>query len=132
MADTEKKTTKRLVKNPETFREKALKATEASDKPKRSLKLKQTSGKVTQPVLGPIGRLLNKVFNRQPFILISRILLPRYFRDSWRELRLVSWPSRRQSRDLTYAVLAFAVVFGCVVALVDYGLDKIFRGILLK
>lgn len=132
MADTEKKTTKRLVKNPETFREKALKATEASDKPKRSLKLKQTSGKVTQPVLGPVGRLLNKVFNRQPFILISRILLPLYFRDSWRELRLVSWPSRKQSRDLTYAVLAFAVVFGGVVALVDYGLDKVFRSILLK
>ena len=132
MADTEKKTTKRLVKNPETFREKALKATEASDKPKRSLKLKQTSGKVTQPVLGPVGRLLNKIFNRQPFILISRILLPRYFRDSWRELRLVSWPSRKQSRDLTYAVLAFAIVFGGVVALVDYGLDKVFKGILLK
>jgi preprotein translocase SecE subunit len=132
VADTEKKTTKRLVKNPETFREKALKATEASDKPKRSLKLKQTSGKVTQPVLGPIGRLLSKVFNRQPFILISRILLPRYFRDSWRELRLVSWPSRKQSRDLTYAVLAFAIVFGGVVALVDYGLDKVFKGILLK
>jgi preprotein translocase SecE subunit len=132
VAETEKKTTKRLVKNPETFREKALKATEASDKPKRSLKLKQNSGKVTQPVLGPVGRLLNKIFNRQPFILISRILLPRYFRDSWRELRLVSWPSRKQSRDLTYAVLAFAIVFGGVVALVDYGLDKVFKGILLK
>jgi hypothetical protein len=47
---------KRLVKNPETFRERALKATEASDKPKRSVKLKQTSGKVTRPLTSPVGR----------------------------------------------------------------------------
>ena len=131
MADSQK-TNKRLVKNPETFREKAIKANENSDKPKRSLQIRQASGNVARPVLGPVGRGLSKVFNRKPFRLIGKILLPVYLRNSFRELRLVQWPKPRQARDLTFAVLAFAVVFGAAVALVDYGLDKVFKGILLK
>ncbi len=123
---------KRLVKSPETFRERAVKASESNDRPKRTVKLKQTSDRVTAPVLGPVGRGLGKVFNRKPFRVIGLILLPRYFRNSWRELRQVQWPKRREARDLTFAVLAFAVVFGGVVAFVDYGLDKLFRNILLK
>ncbi len=94
--------------------------------------MRQAGGKVTQPVTGPVGRILNKIFNRQPFRFIGRILLPRYFRNSWKELRLVSWPKRKEAFDLTFAVLAFAVVFGGVVALVDFGLDKLFKDILLK
>ena len=134
MADsnTNKSPKKRIVKNPETFRERALKANEISEKPKRSAQLKRTSSKVASPVFVPIGRGAGKVFNRKPFRIIGRILLPRYFRTSWAELRQVKWPSRRQSRDLTFAVLIFAVAFGAAVAIVDYGLDKLFRGILLK
>ena len=129
MAEEKKK---RLVKNPETFRERAIKATEANDKPKRTAKLKKASGKVSGPVLKPIGRVGGKVLGHKPFRIVGRILLPRYFRNSWKELRLVSWPDRKTARDLTFAVLAFAVVFGGVVAIVDYGLDKVFRNILLK
>lgn len=131
MADSPK-TKKRLVKNPETFREKAIKANEASDKPKRSLQIKQAGGRVTSPLFGPLGRGLRFIFNRKPFVIIGKILFPVYFRNSLRELRLVQWPKPRQARDLTFAVLAFAIVFGGAVALVDYGLDKIFKGILLK
>lgn len=126
------KTKKRLVKNPETFRERALRANEISDKPKRSDKFKRTGSKATSPLFKPIGWALNTVFDRKPFRLIGRILLPVYLRNSFRELKLVAWPNRRQSRDLTFAVLAFATVFGAVVALVDYGLDKLFKDILLK
>lgn len=131
MADSPK-AKKRLVKNPETFREKAIKATENSGRPTRSRKLKQASGKVASPIFSPIGRALSRIFNRKPFRIIGRILLPTYFRNSFRELRLVEWPKPKQARDLTFAVLAFAVVFGGAVALVDYGLDKVFRSILLK
>jgi preprotein translocase SecE subunit len=48
------------------------------------------------------------------------------------ELRLVTWPNWKQSRQLTFAVLVFAVIFGAAIAVVDYGLDKVFRNILLK
>ena len=64
--------------------------------------------------------------------IIGAILLPRYFRNSWKELRQVTWPNGRESRRLTIAVVLFATVFGLVIALVDYGLDKVFKQVLLK
>lgn len=137
MADELKPAKKRRVKNPETFRERAVKAATEGEKPKRSLKA--ASGKVTKPVTGPVGRFFSTIWNAKPLKwlhkparIIGRILFPRYFRESWKELRLVHWPSWRESRRLTLAVLIFAVLFGALVAGVDYGLDKVFRNILLK
>jgi preprotein translocase subunit SecE len=137
VADQPNKPDKRRVKNPETFRERADKASAESEKPKRSLKA--TGGKITKPVTGPSGRAASKVWNlkpvkllHKPLRLIGRILFPRYFRESWRELKQVTWPSWNESRRLTVAVLLFAVLFGAIIAGVDYGLDKVFRNILLK
>jgi preprotein translocase SecE subunit len=59
-------------------------------------------------------------------------LYPSYFRNSFRELKQVTWPGRRESLRLTSAVLAFAIVFGAIVALVDFGLDKLFKELILK
>jgi preprotein translocase SecE subunit len=47
------------------------------------------------------------------------------------ELRQVTWPDRKQSRQLTLAVVMFATVFGIVVAILDYGLDKAFKKVFL-
>lgn len=63
---------------------------------------------------------------------VGRFLVPKYFRSSWSELRQVTWPDRGQTARLTTAVIIFATVFGIIIAIVDYGLDKLFRGILLK
>lgn len=63
---------------------------------------------------------------------VGRFVLPKYFRNSYRELRQVTWPDRKQTVRLTFAVIAFATVFGIAIAIVDYGLDKLFREILLK
>lgn len=62
---------------------------------------------------------------------VGRFIIPKYFRNSWQELRQVSWPDRRQTVRLTFAVMAFATVFGIAIAIVDYGLDKLFRELLL-
>jgi preprotein translocase SecE subunit len=139
MAETAGQQPKRRVKNPETFRERALKATESSEQPGTGRRLRQAGGKVANPVVGPISRAWRKLFSVQPFKFIAKIarwiglvVFPPYFRNSWRELRLVTWPTWKQSRQLTFAVLIFAVIFGAIVALVDYGLDKVFRNILLK
>ena len=132
MADKPPAKPKRLVKNPETFRERALKATEASDKPNQVTRLKGVGSQVTSPVFKPIGNTLGRIFAFKPLALVGKIIFPVYFRQSWRELRLVTWPNWKESRQLTYAVLVFAVVFGAAIAVVDYGLDKVFRGILLK
>lgn len=130
---------KRRVKNPETFRERSLKAVVASEKPSLARRLRSAAAKIIGPVIRPVLGALGRLGDVQPFKaiykllrLIGLIVLPSYLRSSWKELKLVTWPNRKQSRQLTLAVLIFAVAFGAVVALVDYGLDRVFRNILLK
>lgn len=135
MADEKAKTPKRIVKNPETFRERAAKAADTPEKVKRTIRLRETGGKVTRPA----GNFMAKVFSKPPFSwlarplrLIGHVILPRYIRNSWRELRLVQWPSRHESLRLTRAVLIFATIFGVSVAALDYVLNKLFRSILIS
>ena len=68
------------------------------------------------------GKFLNK----------KRRFIPKFFREAWQELKLVSWPDRKETAKLTLAVLVFAIIFGATIALVDYGLDKVFKELLLK
>ena len=138
MADSPAKK-KRIVKNPETFRERAIKAAETSEQPKRSTRVRRAFGSGAAKPFRPVVNALRKLFRYQPFKFIGwvfkilgRILVPRYVRNSWKELRLVTWPGWKLGRQLTSAVLIFAIVFGAAIALVDYGLDKLFKDILLK
>lgn len=122
------------IRKVETVRERNEKAT---------LKTKSDAGKVKkQPVrrmvrvvASPLGYVA-KPFRVRPvrfvFRWIGRIIFPRYFRNSFRELRQVTWPSRRETWKLTFAVLIFAVVFGFLVSATDYGLDKVIRRIVLR
>lgn len=126
---------KRRVKNPETFREKALKATQESQKPDKTAKLKAGSAKAVTP----LKRSARKVSEakalkplHKPARIFGKVLVPQYFRDSWAELKLVTWPNWTLSRKLTTAVLIFAVIFGLTIAGVDWVLDKVFREILLS
>lgn len=130
---------KRRVKNPETFRERALKAADASGKPKRSVRLKQAGSKVASPVLKPVGSASRRAAGFKPLAPVVKVLrvagkviFPVYFRRSWQELRQVTWPTWTESRRLTSAVLIFAIIFGAIIAGVDYGLDKVFKDVLLK
>ena len=133
MAETPNQSNKRrIVKNPETFRERAIKASDESDKPKKPSIYSQTLGKVVGVLLKPLAKIGSRLVKFRPIRLIGKILLPSYFRGSWQELKQVRWPNRTESRQLTFAVLLFAVVFGITIAIVDYGLDKIFRNVLLK
>lgn len=68
------------------------------------------------------GRFLNK----------RRSFVPRYFIDSWKELKLVTWPNRKTTWQLTFAVFMFAFIFGALITVVDYGLDKIFKAVIVK
>jgi preprotein translocase SecE subunit len=126
---------KRQVKDPETFRERALKVTADQEKPKKIHPIRRAIGKFFRS----IGRALQRLFKVQPFKaigwvfkMIGKVVFPKYLRSSFAELKLVSWPNWHLSRRLTYAVLIFAVVFGASIALVDYGLGKVFKSILLK
>ena len=129
-------------KQSETVRERTAKG---PAKKSSSRRIRGTARVVAKPftaiwlVLIKIARPLRFLlwpFKTRPlrFIgrIISKVLFLGYFRDSWRELRNVTWPSRKETRQLTSAVFAFAIVFGLAVTVIDYGLDKIFKNLLLK
>ncbi|MEX2007020.1 MAG: preprotein translocase subunit SecE [Candidatus Saccharimonadales bacterium] len=59
-------------------------------------------------------------------------LIPSYFIRSWREVRKVSWPNRKETWRLTLAVFIFAVIFGALAFGVDKGLDILFRDLVLE
>jgi preprotein translocase SecE subunit len=139
VAKETKKPAKRRVKDPVTFRERAVKATAANEKPKAKSRIARQIVRPIKAMGRPVARTVKFLFNRKPFTwlkrplrIIGKILLPPYIRNSWKELRLVTWPSWSQSVRLTFAVLVFAAIFGLVIAGVDYALDKIFRQLLIS
>jgi len=86
----------------------------------------ENRSKFLKKILAPIA------FIFRPLRWLGRKIIPRYFRNSLAELKLVKWPNRKETRQLTTAVLLFAIVLGTVVSLVDYGLDDIFKKVVLK
>jgi preprotein translocase SecE subunit len=80
-------------------------------------------------LLARTGRFLSRF---RLFRWIGYVLLPPYVRNSWRELRMVTWPDRLKTFRLTYAVIVFSVAFGLIVAGVDFVLDRVFKEIIIK
>ncbi len=125
-----------------TVREQAAKQQDKARQPRR---LKQTASLAASPfkalasVIGSILRPLKFLlapFKTRPmrFVgrILSKILLLNYFKGSWHELRQVIWPKRKETTKLTFAVIMFAIVFGITISIVDFGLDKLFRKVLLQ
>lgn len=104
-----------IGRQTQTVREKAQESVRAKKQPKRRVRT------AVKTAVKPFR-----------FLRFLRILVPPFFRRSWQELRQVTWPSRKETWQLTLAVFVFAIAFSLAVAIVDYGLDKIFRRILLK
>ncbi|MCA9342487.1 preprotein translocase subunit SecE [Candidatus Saccharibacteria bacterium] len=90
--------------------------------------------KLILTVLRPFKFVL-KPFQNKVFRSIGRffrkILLIDYFMYSWQEVKMVEWPSRKETIKLTTAVFIFAIVFGFFVSIIDYGLDKLFKEVIL-
>lgn len=71
---------------------------------------------------------------------LSAILTPfkifapinRYFIDSWRELKLVRWPTRKETWKMTAAVLIFSITFAIFVVVLDGLFTFMFKSILGK
>lgn len=115
----------------ETVRERTEKLQNQAAAPKKPSLVRAFFGGFFAP-LRWLGRQIAKLGRFRVFRWISYVLLPPYIRNSWRELRLVTWPNRRQSWALVNAVIIFSVVFGILVAVVDYGLDKLFKEFIIK
>ena len=111
-----------------TLRERSEQAQAKSGQPRRFSR----AGNAASSPFRFIGRLVRPLGKFKLFRAIGYILFPPYFRNSWKELRLVDWPDRTQTRRLTFAVVLFSLLFGTIIAGVDYGLDKLFRALILK
>ncbi|MBP9852999.1 preprotein translocase subunit SecE [Candidatus Saccharibacteria bacterium] len=85
-----------------------------------------------KPPFKQIGHLIRKIANMRVVKFVAKVIGIRYIVRSWRELRQVSWPTFRESARLVVAVLVFSVAFGTFVAILDFGLNKIFENVILK
>lgn len=129
MADEQpKRKLRRLRPAPVTMRERAERSTTSKPKRKLPFRIRMPFGNV----FGAIGS--SKVWQviKAAFRFLGKMLLPPYIRNSWAELRKVEWPSRKQSLQLTSAVIIFSVVFGVIVAIFDFGLDKLFKQVIVR
>ncbi len=64
---------------------------------------------------------------RQVWLARPFVALGHYVRDSWRELRQVEWPDRRETWQLTVAVIGFSLFIGVLVAACDIASQWIIR-----
>ena len=124
----------RVRRSAPTVRERQIAAAKKDDRKPRRI------GRISSRAVAPIKKL--NLGQRRPIRLLARLfrpvakvlswLAPKYLINSWREVRQVIWPSRRETWRLTLAVFVFAVIFGALVAGVDKGLDEIFKKVVLK
>jgi preprotein translocase SecE subunit len=85
------------------------------DKPKKKLVAKKVADKT--PKVAKPGKKQN-VFRR----------IGEYFVGAWREVRQVRWPNRRQTWELTFAVILFSLLLGATI----FGLDALFTWLFTK
>jgi len=136
VADTnEAKKQRRRLKPAPTIREQSEKAAERAGQPRKRGIVSKILGApfrfIGWILRNTIGRVFRFLGRYKFFRFIGYIFVPPYFRSAWKELRLVTWPDFRQTRDLTIAVIIFSIIFAAIVGIVDYGLDKVFRSLIL-
>jgi preprotein translocase SecE subunit len=122
---------RRLRATSETVRERTEKLQTEAAAPRKPSAIKAFIGGFFWP-LRALGRQIAKLGRFRIFRWISYIFVPPYIRNSWRELRQVTWPNFRETYRLTYAVIIFSVIFGLIVFAVDSVLDKLFKELILK
>jgi preprotein translocase subunit SecE len=52
-----------------------------------------------------------------------------FFRESWQELKKVSWPTPEQARNLTVLVVAVSAVVGIYIVIFDYAFGFVARAL---
>jgi hypothetical protein len=100
---------KRVRKAP-TLREQAETARTKAETGKEPGRIKKASARTgaalrkTRVTRNPITKLIARI--GRLILKILRWIIPNYFIDSWREVKLVTWPSRRETWRLTSLLLS--------------------------
>ncbi len=65
------------------------------------------------------------------FVSSTGLNLHAYFKDCWRELSKVVWPSRKETAQFTWVVFLFVLVLGLFLWLIDSSISWLFYGVIL-
>ena len=124
----------RRKRPPESVREHAEK--QARKKLPRESKLKAKLGTPLNKfriVLAKEYNVIPMPNNKAGLLLGKKIhIIPKFLKNAWAELKLVTWPSHRTAIKLTFAVFVFAIIFATFVQIADMGFNKLFKMFLLK
>ena len=103
-----------------------------SRKRRNSLNIKAKAGRLFSWLNQPVathGSSDNKFVSG---LTKDRVAAPKYVRESFAELKLVTWPTFRTVLRLTMAVILFAAFFTIIVAILDTILEDIFNRLFLQ
>lgn len=123
-------------KKKTSMRESSAKTRAKAEKPKR---VRKAASAAKRPV-SSVGSALTKEFHLlganndkrdEKFLTKSRKLTPGYFRSAWAEMKFVTWPGRKETWRLVFAVFVFAIVLGVLIAVLDYALERLLREVIL-
>lgn len=133
VSKADKKSAVTAKKSKSSLRVRNEKAAKASVKPKRVKAVAQKAKKHTITAAKAITGEHHVIPRKENpgFFTKSRRMTPRYFADSLLELRYVSWPGFREAVRLVFAVSAFAMTVGVFIAILDFGLERLFRAVIL-
>ncbi len=114
------------------------KADESSEDDKVVETKKVSSKKTTKPATKVAAVAVKKTSKaqkskkvRKPLKLLAPLrALGGYFVGSWRELRQVRWPNRKQTWALTLAVILFSLLLGVLIFLLDAGFTLLFKNVI--
>lgn len=57
--------------------------------------------------------------------IVSKNRFTRYFRESYEELKKVTWPTREQTTKSTYAVIGVSIAVATFIGILDFIFSKI-------
>lgn len=97
-------------------------STAKAPEPPKSLKKLKTKKSKTSQKSGEEKPLKSVFILARPFVALGR-----YLRDSWRELCMVRWPSRKATWKMTLAVLIYCAIFIIFIVLLDMFFTFIFN-----
>lgn len=116
------------AKKKQTVRERSSAGT-----PEKPQRIRKTASKAKAPLkrakaVGAKEYHLPLPDNKAGKVLKKRVrILPKFFYDALAEVRLVVWPSRKDTLRLTMAVFIFSVIFASFIGGLDYILNIIFK-----
>lgn len=114
------KITRIKAKDPGKSPEKPIEATETVKKVKVGSKSQKEEKPAKMPKRAEKDTKKQQEGEKKPFILIRPfVYLGRYIRDSWAEIRLVRWPTRKATWKLVLAIFVYTALFITIIMLLD-------------